>query len=102
MDGIFLYRCFVVCLLIWMLKWSVRQSAKLNLLILEWSCSRTQLKKLLTSFRNSCLEELANAGVTTVPDASIVTAAAIVAIDSSSFEFTIGNVILLMKFLKLR
>ncbi|MGB7636593.1 MAG: hypothetical protein WBL88_03350 [Nitrososphaeraceae archaeon] len=56
----------------------------------------------MTSFRNSCLEELANAGVTTVPDASIVTAAAIVAIDSSSFEFTIGNVILLMKFLKLR
>jgi len=81
---------------------SVRQSAKLDLLILEWSFSLIQLKKLLTSCRNSCLEELANAGVATVPDASIVTAAAIAAIDSSSFEFIIGNVILLMKFLKLR
>jgi hypothetical protein len=83
-----------------MLKWSVKQSAKLNLLILEWSCSLTQLKKLLTSFRNSCLEELANAGVATVPDANIVTAA-IAVIDNSSFEFIIVNVILLMKFLKI-
>jgi hypothetical protein len=80
---------------------SVRQSAKLDLLILEWSFSLTQLKKLLTSCRNSCLEELANAGVATVPDANIVTAAAIAAIDNSSFEFIIVKVIILMNFLKL-
>jgi hypothetical protein len=55
----------------------------------------------LTSFRNSCLEELANAGVATVPNANIATAAAIAVIDNSSFEFIIGNVILLMKFLKI-
>ena len=68
---------------------------------MEWSFSLTQLKKLLTSCRNSCLEELANAGVATVPDASIVTAAAIAAIESNSFEFIIVKVILLMNFLKL-
>jgi hypothetical protein len=73
----------------------------LDLLILEWSFSLTQLKKLLTSCRNSCLEEVANAGVATVPDASIVTAEATAAIDSSSFEFIIVKVILLMNFLKI-
>jgi hypothetical protein len=50
----------------------------------------------LTSFRNSCLEELANAGVATVPDANIVTAAAIAVIDNSSFEFIIVKFIILM------
>ncbi|MGB8034477.1 MAG: hypothetical protein WCF03_11725 [Nitrososphaeraceae archaeon] len=41
----------------------------------------------MTSWRNSCLEELANAGVVIVLDTSIVIAVAATAIIVSSFVF---------------
>jgi hypothetical protein len=73
-----------------MLKLSVRQSAKLDLLILDPWLSWTQSRKSLTSWRNSFFEELeANAGTAIaaiVLDINIVAAAAaIAAIVVSSF-----------------
>jgi hypothetical protein len=70
-----------------MLKLSVRQSTKLDLLILDPWLSWTQSRKSLTSWRNSFLEELeANAGVAAIVlDINIVAAAAIAAIVSIFF-----------------
>ena len=72
-----------------MLKLSVRQSAKLDLLILDPWLSWTQSRKSLTSWRNSFFEELeANAGAAVaanVLDINIAAAAAIAAIVVSSF-----------------